>query len=98
VNDIEQIINKDKRLFWDKSSLNSERDKYVIAERILEWGTESEVQTALFCYGEDFVRRVVIESKNLSLKTVNYFSILLGISREETQCFSSASPQIWRPY
>lgn len=97
VTEIEQIINQDKRLFWDKSAINSESDKYVIAERILEWGTEGEVRTVLSCYGEDFVRRVVTESRNLSPKTVNYFSVIFGIPREATRCFSDASRQIWRP-
>lgn len=96
--EIEQIINQDQRLFWDKAAINSEDDRYVIAERILEWGTEEEVRTVLSCYGKDFVRRVVAESRNLSPKTVNYFSVIFGIPREATRCFSDASPQIWRPY
>ena len=96
--EIEQIINQDQRLFWDKAAINSEDDRYVIAERILEWGTEREVRTALSCYGKDFVRRVVAESRNLSPKTVNYFSVIFGIPREATRCFSDASRQIWRPY
>jgi hypothetical protein len=98
VTEIEQIINQDQRLFWDKAAINSEDDRYVIAERILEWGTEEEVRTVLSCYGKDFVRRVVAESRNLSPKTVNYFSVIFGIPREATRCFSDASPQIWRPY
>jgi len=98
VTEIEQIINQDQRLFWDKAAINSEDDRYVIAERILEWGTEEEGRTVLSCYGKDFVRRVVAESRNLSPKTVNYFSVIFGIPREATRCFSDASPQIWRPY
>ncbi len=96
--EIENIINQSKRLFWDKSSLNPEIDKYVIAERILEWGTQSEVQTAFSFYGTDFITRVVKESRNLSPKTVNYFSLIFGIPREVTRCFSDALPPIWRPY
>lgn len=96
--EIEEIINLQKRLFWDKSSLNPEDDKYIIAERILEWGTESEFQAALAFYGADFIKRVVKESRNLSPKTVNYFSMVFGIPRETTRCFSDALPPIWRPY
>ena len=96
--EIEKIIKLEKRLFWDKSSLNPEIDKYIIAERILELGTESEFQTALASYGADFIKRVVKESRNLSPKTVNYFSMVFGIPRETTRCFSDALPPIWRPY
>ncbi len=95
---IQEIINQKKRLFWDKSSLNPESDKYIITERILEWGTEGEFKTALSLYGADFITRVVKESRNLSPKTVNYFSLIFGIPRESTRCFSAALPPIWRPY
>lgn len=98
MNDINQIISTRSRLFWDKSSLDSERDKYAIAERILEWGTEKEAQTAISYYGKEFVKHVVMRSRNLSPKTVNYFSLMLGIPREATRCFSDVSLQIWRPY
>jgi hypothetical protein len=96
--EIEQILNSKKMLYWDKSILNPEKDKFIILERILELGTERDVQVAISSYGQEFAKHVVMESRNLSPKTVNYFSFIFDFPREEARCFSDASPKIWRPY
>lgn len=96
--EIDKIINQNKRLFWDKTFLDSDTDKYIIVERVLERGTEGEFKAVLAFYGEEFIKKVVSQSRNLSPKTVNYFSMVFGIPREATRCFSEALPPIWRPY
>ena len=99
VNDfVQRMITSRKGLFWDKGPLDLEKDKFVIVERILEFGTERESQAVVSCYGDEFVREVVRNSRNLSPKTVNYFAWLLDISREATRCFSDVSPRIWQPF
>ena len=95
---LENILKTKRRYFWDKGPLNHRRDKYVIIERILEFGTEVEVDVIQNYYGIEAVKSVVIESRGLSPITVNYFSLLFGFSREETKCFSDVSQKIWQPY
>ena len=95
---IERIIRDNRRYFWDKGSLEPMRDKYIIIERILEFGTEDEVEIILTYYGTESVKKVVRESRGLSPKTVNYFALVFGLSRGETRCFSDVSPRIWQPY
>ena len=96
--ELEDILQTKRRYFWDKGPLNHRRDKYVIIERILEFGTEVEVDVIQNYYGIEAVKSVVIESRGLSPITVNYFSLLFGFSREETKCFSDVSQKIWQPY
>jgi hypothetical protein len=99
VNDfLQEVLAFRKELFWDKAMLDPEKDRFVIIERILEFGTEREAREVVSCYGEEFVREVVLESRNLSRKTVNYFSLLFHIPREATRCFSDASPRTWQPF
>jgi len=95
---VQGIIDSRKKLFWDKGPLDPDEDKFVIVERILEFGTEREFQAVISCYGEAFISDVVRNSRNLSPKTVNYFSLLLDIPREATRCFSDASLRIWQPF
>lgn len=95
---IQKMLTDRKGLFWDKGPLDLEKDKFVIVERILEFGTEKEFRAVVSGYGDEFVREVVRNSRTLSPKTVNYFAGLLGISREATRCFSDASPRIWQPF
>ncbi|MFH1993506.1 MAG: hypothetical protein ABIK98_14060 [Pseudomonadota bacterium] len=96
--EIENILKTNRRYFWDKGPLNHKRDKYIIIERILEFGTECEVDIIQNYYGIEAIKAVVIESRELSPRTVNYFSLLFGISRGETKCFSDVSQRIWQPY
>ena len=96
--ELENILKTKRRYFWDKGPLNHRRDKYVIIERILEFGTEVEVDVIQNYYGIEAVKSVVIESRGLSRITVNYFSFVYGFSREETRCFSDVSHKIWQPY
>ena len=95
---VQKIIVSRKGLFWDKGPIDPEKDKFVIVERILEFGTEKESQTVVSYYGGEFVKEVVRNSRNLSPKTVNYFAWLLDISKEATRCFSDVSPRIWQPF
>lgn len=95
---VRRMLTSRKELFWDKGPLDLEKDKFVIVERVLEFGTERESLAVVSCYGEEFVREVIRNSRNLSPKTVNYFAGLLDISREATRCFSDVSPRIWQPF
>ena len=76
---VEKIIGENRRYFWDKGPLSLRRDKYIIIERVLEFGTEEEVEIALAYYGPESVKEVVRESRSLSPKTVNYFERNLKI-------------------
>ena len=95
---LEQIITNKCVYFWDKGPMNLKQDRYIIIERILEFGTEDEIKIISDYYGRESVEEVVIQSRSLSPKTVNYFALLFGIPREKTKCFSDVSPKIWLPY
>lgn len=96
--DIKNLLKNNRRYFWDKGPLNPKRDAYIIIERILEFGTEDEFDVIKDYYGMEAIKSVVKESRELGPRTVNYFTLLLGLSREETKCFSGVSPRIWQPY
>ncbi len=88
---LEQILTNNRSYFWDKGPLNPKEDRYIIIERILEFGTEDEIKIISDYYGRESVKEVVMQSRSLSRKTVNYFALLFGIPREKTKCFSDTS-------
>ncbi|MEA3417349.1 MAG: hypothetical protein U9R02_14615 [Thermodesulfobacteriota bacterium] len=96
--EIEKILKNNRRYFWDKGPLNPKRDEYIIIERVLEFGTEDEVDVIYNYYGIKAIKSVVKESRELSPRTVNYFTLFFGLSRQETRCFSDVSPRIWQPF
>ncbi|MBW6485793.1 MAG: hypothetical protein K0B01_06545 [Syntrophobacterales bacterium] len=95
---LQEVLAFRKELFWDKAALDPEKDRFVIVERILEFGTEREAREVVSRFGEEFVREVVCTSRNLSPKTVNYFCLLFDIPREAARCFSDASQRTWQPF
>ncbi len=96
--EIIKILTARKSLFWDKRDVDPARDGRVIAERILEFGTEEEIKALTNWLGEKFLKKIITESRVLSPKTVNYFALYFHIPREETRCFSDASRRIWQPF
>lgn len=96
--EIIKILEARKDLFWDKGLLDPDRDRYVIVERMLEFGTEENADAIIRFYGDEFIRKVVRESANLSPKTVNYYAMMFDIPRKESRCFSAASRRIWQPF
>ena len=92
------ILDTNKGFFWDKGPLDLERDSYIIIERMLEFGSEDDINALIGHYGIESLKRVIRESRSLSPKTVNYFALLFGIPRKDTKCFSDASPRIWNPF
>ena len=71
---VQRMIDSRKELFWDKGPLDPEKDKFVIVERILEFGTERESQAVVSCYGDEFVREVVRNSATnlLNSRSMNH--------------------------
>ena len=92
------VLNANKGFFWDKGPLDLEQDSYIIIERMLEFGSEEDINVLIGHYGIEPLKRVIKESRSLSPKTVNYFAWLFGIPRKDTKCFSDASPKIWNPF
>jgi hypothetical protein len=95
---IVEVLEARKDLFWDKGPLDPDHDRYVIVERILEFGTEENADTVIRFYGKEFIKKIIRESANLSPKTVNYFALMFDIPRENSRCFSDASQRIWQPF
>jgi len=93
-----EILAAKKALFWDKQEIDPSKDGHVIAERILEFGTEEDVKALIACYGEPFIINIIRDSRALSPKTVNYYALRFHVQREETRCFSDASHRIWQPF
>ena len=41
--EMENILKTNRRYFWDKGPLSPRQDKYIIIERVLEFGTEEDI-------------------------------------------------------
>jgi hypothetical protein len=80
-------------IIWDAEirNLDLERNKFAIIERAILYGREKQIGWVRNHYSLEDVASVVRLSANLDSRTANYWSIRLGIPREEIRCFSKSS-------
>lgn len=89
------------KYFWDVSldNIDLQKNSSYIAERLLEYGDFEEVAWLLKTYGKEFIKKVIEKSRNLSFKSVNYYSLYFGINPKNILClqedFRNKHRKIW---
>ena len=81
----------------DIDSLDIEADKFLIIERILEHGGDTQIKFILAHYKSADIIRVVRESSYLSPRTVNYWCLFFNLERENTRCHTRQYQRLWPP-
>jgi len=78
-------------LFWDvdPSTLDPEKHKTFIIDRILRFGMPEDVRAMLEQYSDTDLREVVTSSRHIDRKTASFWAIHFNIPREEIACFST---------
>src|SRR3972149_8891910 len=77
--------------------LDLETDKFLIIERILEHGSDKQIQFILTHYRPEDIAHVIIESSYLSPKTVNYWCLYFNLKRKNTKCYMKQYLHPWPP-
>jgi hypothetical protein len=81
-----------KYLFWDSniSILDPAADRSLILERVFSRGTENDEKEVFNYYGKNAIKETVLNIKYLDKKTLNYLSIILGVSKDEFRCYKKS--------
>jgi hypothetical protein len=79
-----------KHLLWDvdRETIDPQKHKKFIIERVLKFGTPKEVRWLLSKYVEADIIQVVKSSRNLDCKTANFWAVHFGIPLEEIRCLN----------
>lgn len=91
-----------KKYFWDINfdSLDPDRSKTFVIERLLEYGDEQALEFLRQHYTYDDLAGVLRTSKSLSRRSAFFWSNILHISDKEIIClskqFQETSRAIWR--
>jgi hypothetical protein len=69
-----------RALFWDSdaSRLDLQENKQYIVDRILELGDEKAVSWLFLNYSRSDIREALRRSRNISRKSHNYWTLVLG--------------------
>ena len=70
---------KFKKYFWEYRgvALNMKEDAMLVTERILNFGNDEAVHWLLNNVTIDFLKKVVLKSRKLDKKTLNYWKVRL---------------------
>jgi len=100
MNDAKSIVKSQSLLpdhfrtyFWDTRFTGRELLDYPehTIERVLEYGQWKDIRFLRGIVGDEAIKNVVKSSRELSLRTVNLWTILLSIPRREASCFQKPS-------
>lgn len=78
-----------KTLFWDTDfdSLDPDRNARYIIERVVMYGTLSDLRKILNYYGWGRVHRETLQSRELDPKSLSFLSCLFDTPPENYACF-----------
>jgi len=83
------LKNLSQYLFWDYNAdiLDPNIDKRLILERVFTKGTENDEKKAFNFYGKETIKNTILDIKYFDKKTLNYLSVVFGISKEKFKCY-----------
>jgi hypothetical protein len=89
-----------KTLFWDTplNQIDPEKHADFIIQRVLEYGDQKDWQIIKKYYPLKQIKHATINSKNLSQKSANFWSLILSIPKNKFLCFKKHSLQKQDPF
>jgi len=82
-----------RSLFWDVKDVDTEKNKNFIIERILSFGDSDDFFWALDLYGQEELRKVLLNSRRLDKKSTNFWGNYFNLNQEEWKKVLSAQKQ-----
>ncbi len=74
--------------FWDVSfdELKTKEHSFLIIKRVLDRGNLTDIQWLVKTYGKDEIKKVVLDTKDLSRPTGNFWADILGLDKRQVRC------------
>jgi hypothetical protein len=83
------ISQLNKSYFWDTDfdSLDENKSKRLIVERVINFGNLTEIKLILEYYGLSETKNIVRNLAYIDPKTLNFLSLLFNIPKTEFRCY-----------
>ncbi|MDP1621413.1 MAG: hypothetical protein Q8M08_03650 [Bacteroidales bacterium] len=85
--------------FWDvdKATLDEQRSKRLIIERVFSLGSLHEIKLINDFYGRKTIVTVLKTLAYLDPKTLNFISVIYGIPKSRFKCYKrrQSTPEFW---
>ncbi len=94
--DISQLS---EHLFWDvnKDTLDAQKNKRLIIQRVLDYGLMQDWQTIKDYYGVDEIAQTATTLKELDPRSLSFISLISKIPEESFSCYTTiqSQPKHW---
>lgn len=86
-------------LFWDVdvNSIDLQKHRASVIERIVSRGRFSEFKAMVNYYGKDVVKTVLLNARYLDKLTLSFCSVIFEVPKEKFRCYKLAqlNPEHW---
>ena len=87
-------------LFWDvdRSTLDLQRSKKLIVERVLEYGQMKDWEILQEVYGLEEIKKVAVNIRSLDEVTLSFLCSLFGMDKSDFRCYThkQSSHPFWK--
>lgn len=89
------------RYFWDIDArkLNPQKHSQYVIQRLLELGDIESVRWVRKNFSQKQIKETLCETRQMTLKTANFWSLLLGVNKKRIKClqkdFRQTQRAIW---
>jgi len=80
---------KKRSLFWDVSEMDPQKNERFIIERILNFGDADDYRWALGFYGEEKIKKALLEGKSITKKSLSFWCQFFNLNIEK--CIANQS-------
>ncbi len=92
-----------KQYFWDVDfkSIDSQKSAQYVIARLIDRGNDKAIRWLFENYPKDLIKEVVTTRRGFSLRTANFWALVLGINKRKVVClqkpYLKTQQQLW-PY
>jgi hypothetical protein len=85
----DKIPNLSKQVFWDIDfkSLNYEKDRFYIVEKVMNYGLWNDFIELVKFYGKDVIRTEITRSSYLKKDVLSFLCLYLNLKPSQFKCY-----------
>lgn len=89
-----------KQYFWDIDfdKLDVERHRFFVIKRILNYGDEKAIEWMNSHFDRDDQVRALCTTRDISLRSANFWAVILGISKKKVKCLQKRYLEIRKQF
>jgi len=92
-------MNLPNHLFWDidLKSLDYKSNARFVIQRVIQKGSIDDWKMIKAFYGLEFIKKEILQMRDLDPLTLNFFSTYFGINKKDFRCYTTNEVRNYSP-